>query len=138
WYISISNSPLHLRTPLLSSYKPKSLPSFSNLALIFKFFTKRNTKAVIRNSLSQELKSVIRIIVSILGIPFVVKNTASPTASMAWPFFISTQHSPAIVSEHSSELGQFLMGSDSHDGPFHHNTLLFNLAAPSPRDPMSA
>ena len=75
---------------------------------------------------------------SILGVPFVVNNTASPTASIAWPFFSSTQHSSVIILKHSSELDQFFIGFDSHDGPFQRSTLLFNLAAPSQRDPVSA
>ena len=75
---------------------------------------------------------------SILGVPFVVNNTASPTASIAWPFFSSTQHSSVIILKHSSELDQFFIGFDSHDGPFQRSTLLFNLAVPSPRDPVSA
>ena len=69
---------------------------------------------------------------------FVPPCTILLTASIAWPFFISAQHSLVIVSKHSSELGQFFMGFDSHDGPFQNSTLLFHLAAPSPRDPMSA
>ena len=60
------------------------------------------------------------------------------TASIAWPFFISTQDFSVIVWKRSSELGQFFVVFDSHDGPFQNSTLLFHLAAPCLRDPTSA
>ena len=69
---------------------------------------------------------------------FLPPYTILLTPSIAWPFFISAQHFSVIVSKHSSERGQFFMGFDSHDGPFQNSTLLFHLAALSPRDPMSA
>ena len=89
-----------------------------------------------RNNLSQQLISVIRIQASRSGLPVDARSTVSSVASNACAFFSSVRHSSVIDSRHSSDFGQFV--SDSHHGPLHHNWLLFNLEATFPRDPMSA
>lgn len=117
-----TSQPLHfcMRNFFFSDFFRPTVPSFNNLALIFKFRTKRYTKAVTRNNLSQQLKLVIGIQDSRLGL-HAVKSTVSQIISLAVPFFCSMRHSSVGGWWQTLDLGQLDTGSDSHDGPFHHN-----------------
>ena len=94
---------------------------------------------MIRNNTSQQLKFVMGIQASSSGPPVEKRSTVFSVASqIGCTLFDPVRRSSVIDSGRSSDLGQFVFGSESHEGPLHHNWLLFNLEATSPRDPISA